>query len=88
MKQILNGGTLAMTISIEELEKVNRVVVSSDHWCKVFYQDAEPKHGTWGTVYDRNGRHQACPYCGEWKYHNEQKFCGNCGARMDGEQNE
>ena len=46
--------------------------------------EAEPvKHGRWETVHDNNGVHQVCPYCGEWRYHNKQLYCGNCGVRMD-----
>lgn len=41
-------------------------------------------HGRWIRVVDNNGQHQVCEFCGEWKYHINQKFCGECGARMDG----
>lgn len=46
----------------------------------------ERKTGKWIIVTDSQGRHAECPYCGEWKYHSNQKFCGECGARMEGEE--
>lgn len=44
------------------------------------------KKGKWIIVTDSRGRHAECPYCGEWKYHSNQKFCGECGAEMKGEE--
>lgn len=46
----------------------------------------ERKTGKWIIVTDSRGRHAECPYCGEWKYHSSQKFCGECGALMKGEE--
>ena len=43
----------------------------------------EPKKGKWVIVTDSRGQHAECPYCGEWKYHQNQKFCGECGAKME-----
>lgn len=43
----------------------------------------ERKKGEWIIVTDSRGRHAECPYCGEWEYHSKQKFCGECGARME-----
>lgn len=45
----------------------------------------ERKTGKWIIVTDSRGQHAECQYCGEWKYHSNQKFCGECGARMEGE---
>lgn len=42
------------------------------------------KTGRWILVNDRNGQHSICEFCGEWKYHQKQKFCGECGAEMKG----
>lgn len=42
----------------------------------------QPKRGKWILVTDNNGQHMECNYCGEWRYHQEQKFCGECGADM------
>ncbi len=50
---------------------------------------AQPEYrqkGKWIIVTDRQGRHAECPYCGEWKYHSKQKFCGECGAEMEVEE--
>lgn len=44
----------------------------------------EPERtGRWILVNDINGQHCVCEFCGEWKYHQKQKFCGECGARME-----
>ena len=45
--------------------------------------EPERKTGRWVLVTDNNGQHCVCPYCGEWKYHQNQKFCGECGAKME-----
>lgn len=55
--------------AVEEVEAVDAVPVA---------------HGRWIRVVDNNGQHQVCEFCGEWKYHINQKFCGECGARLDG----
>lgn len=44
--------------------------------------EPERKKGKWILVTDSNGQHCICDHCGEWKYHQEQKFCGECGADM------
>ena len=46
----------------------------------------ERKKGKWIIVTDSRGRHAECPYCGEWEYHSNQKFCGECGAQMEVEE--
>ena len=46
------------------------------------------KVGKWIIATDSRGRHAECPYCGEWKYHSNQKFCGDCGALMKGEEDD
>ena len=43
---------------------------------------SEPKRGKWVLVCDNNGMHFICNKCGAWRYHQEQKFCGECGADM------
>ena len=97
MKQILDDETLAVILSSEELEKVNRVIVSDDHhWCKVFYQDEEPKHGKWIRITQgADPGIYMCPFCHRTieNYGVESllsiryPYC-HCGARMDEEQNE
>ena len=43
---------------------------------------AQPKRGRWVLVCDNNGMHFICDKCGAWRYHQEQNFCGECGADM------
>ena len=43
---------------------------------------AQPNRGKWVLVCDNNGMHFICNKCGAWRYHQEQKFCGECGADM------
>lgn len=43
--------------------------------------DAEPvRHGHWEEFH--------CSVCGEMGWDNEDKYCPNCGAKMDGERKE
>ena len=42
----------------------------------------QPKRGRWVLICDNNGMHFICNKCGAWRYHQEQKFCGECGADM------
>ena len=42
----------------------------------------ERKKGEWMLVNDNRGQHYICNCCGEWKYHQEQNYCGHCGADM------
>lgn len=46
------------------------------------------KTGKWIIEIDGRGRHAECPYCGEWKYNLNQKFCGKCGVLMKGEEDD
>ena len=49
--------------------------------------EPERKKGKWILVTDSNGQHFICDHCGEWRYRQNQKFCGECGADMrEGEQ--
>ena len=48
----------------------------------------QPKRGKWVLVCDNNGMHFICNKCGAWRYHQEQKFCGECGADMRGKQDD
>lgn len=45
----------------------------------------ERKTGKWILVTDNNGQHWVCDKCSEWRYHQDQKYCGECGADMRGE---
>lgn len=42
----------------------------------------ERKKGKWVLINDNNGQHYICKFCGEWKYHQKQNYCGHCGADM------
>lgn len=94
--KIFDEGTLVVKLSREELEKVDRVVVGSDHWCKVFYQDEEPGHGKWIENRGENGcLYGQCSNCKKETLYaisydilgnrHIMNFCPNCGARMGGE---
>ena len=50
----------------------------------------EVKHGKWKLHPDGSG---TCDQCGRtqksvWDYDNAQRYCGCCGAKMDGQENE
>ncbi len=47
----------------------------------------EREKGEWILVTDNNGQHYECSRCGAWRYHQEQEFCGSCGADMRGKNN-
>ena len=47
----------------------------------------ERERGEWILVTDNNGQHYECSRCGSWIYHQEQEFCGSCGADMRGKNN-
>ncbi len=44
--------------------------------------EPERKTGRWILVNDNNGQHFVCEFCGEWRYHTQQKYCGECGAKL------
>ena len=40
------------------------------------------KRGKW-VIFDGSGFvYAVCPFCGEYRYHESQKYCGECGAEM------
>lgn len=78
---------------LEELQRMMtqyRGIFSKEFVCAngmaILALEQEQKKGKWIIVTDSRGRHAECPYCGEWKYHSNQKFCGECGAQMEGEE--
>lgn len=75
---------------LEELQRMmtqHRGIFSEEFVCAngmaIQALEHERTKGKWIIVTDRRGRHARCPYCGEWKYHSNQKFCGECGARLE-----
>ena len=79
----------------EELQRMmtqHRDIFSEEFVCAngmaIQALEQERKTGKWIIVTDSRGRHAECPYCGEWKYHSNQKFCGECGALMKGEEDD
>lgn len=42
--EILKDGTLVIDLTLEQLDKVNRVLLKSERWCKLMYMDAERKN--------------------------------------------
>ena len=62
-------------------------IIRSDAWARIdALPSAQPerKKRKWIPVHDNNGLHLVCEFCGEWKYHTFQKYCGECGADMIG----
>ena len=80
-------GTLWVTVG--DCGKVGRVIVKNEqgHFCRVFYVgdgDEEPvRHGRWKKEYG----HYKCLLCNGLDDFADN-YCPNCGARMDGENDE
>ena len=47
---------------------------------------ADVRHGTWTLRSDGSGTCSECGFTQKnvWDYDNQQRFCGVCGAKMDG----
>ena len=70
---------------VEDVDKVNRVIVEHEKWCKTFYQDSEPVHGKWIQI--SPARIYECSVCGQNVMTDDivaYTFCHRCGAKMDG----
>ena len=84
-------GTLWVTV--RDCEKVGRVIVKNEqgHFCRVFYMgdgDEEPvRHGRREVIDAEEPRKYGCSECKRLSWYMEN-YCGNCGARMDGESDE
>lgn len=48
------------------------------------------KHGRWiaHAISIKGVPTEACSECAGWSYGYNEKYCSNCGAKMDGENNE
>ena len=68
--------------AIDDLPHSLRTVEAFEMAIKALEQPE--RTGKWILVTDNNGQHYVCDKCGEWKYHQDQKYCGECGARMGG----
>ena len=67
-----DGWSMSRTFQEDKDTMVYEVKKPSD-----FPTIEERKHGHWGA----NGE---CPFCGYLHQWEDDKFCGNCGARMEG----
>jgi len=99
---IWNDGTLHISVSKGQLDKIGRVLVEENGtiFCKLFYQDAEPERKTGRWITDDSGLGIKCNKCGksfsdyvnagtEYIFLEEiPNFCPNCGAVMKGKTNE
>ena len=91
--RLIDADALRKSIITEKLTGYNNAIVAID-----LAPVIEPKHGRWITVSDGYGNGVAtasiceCSLCKDtiWVYKNDKrkwKYCPNCGARMDGEEN-
>ena len=86
---ILEDGTLMMTVPNGMLNDVKRVIVDEVNTknCKVMYQDEpERKKGKW--IREGSAFNLRCPYCRKFFVEpigSKFNFCPNCGADMRGE---
>lgn len=99
---IWNDGTLHISVSKGQLDKIGRVLVEENGiiFFRLFYQDAEPEHKTGQWIPSDSELEIKCSKCGkdfseyvdsiDYIYLAEYpKFCPNCGVKMeDGEQND
>lgn len=95
---IWNDGTLHISVSKGQLDKIGRVLVEENGtiFCKLFYRDAEPERKTGHWVYrpewSKYGDVWSCSECGEKTSQSvmgkpRYKYRPMCGAKMErGEQ--
>lgn len=86
---IWKDGTLQISISKGQLDKIGRVLVEENGtvFCKLFYQDAEPERETGYWILDRSGAY-CCSKCmepcaGYVMMRPRDKFCKMCGSRNE-----
>lgn len=95
---IWNDGTLHISVSKGQLDKIGRVLVEENGtiFCKLFYQDAEPERKTGHWVKSDMQRWYdvwLCSECGEKTDSSvmskpRYKYCPMCGAKMEGGEQE
>ena len=74
-----------MAVDVDKEELIKALSYDRQQYDKGYadgYANAKAA-GKWILVTDSNGQHCVCDHCGEWKYHQRQKFCGECGAKME-----
>lgn len=82
--------TLFIKVSDEDVDRIKRVMLDCDPWCKTFYEDA-PGEAHWIKKYTPDdGEIYECDHCGvEWQFNdggpeeNEAFFCPKCGFKME-----
>lgn len=93
---IWNDGTLHISVSKGQLDKIGRVLVEENGtiFCKLFYQDAEPERKTGRWIPSDSELEIKCNKCGksfsdyvnagtEYIFLEEiPNFCPNCGIRI------
>lgn len=86
---IWNDGTLHISVSKGQLDKIGRVLVEENGtiFCKLFYQDAEPERKTGRWILDRSGAY-CCSKCMEpcasyAMMRPRDKYCKMCGSRNE-----
>ena len=88
-------GTLWITVP--DIKQVKRVIVDEEKskFCRQFYMEEEQRTGKWERHYSRSNVYEdLCWHCSACGYYhaddwtNKFKFCPNCGAKMEGANNE
>ena len=71
-----------LTFTLKDFETLIDIATAADV--------AEVRHGTWTLHSDGSGTCSECGFTQKnvWDYDNQQRFCGVCGAKMDGERKE
>ena len=84
---VLDDGTLTITVPHGMLSKVNRVIVDEvgTKFCKMMYQDSLPsaeRVGHWIEGQTAGQRFVKCSRCGHIEFDGTPNYCEDCGARM------
>lgn len=90
MAHTIKDKTLFIKVSEEDVDRIKRVMLDCDPWCKTFYEDA-PGEAHWIKSYTPDdGEIYECDNCGvTWQFNdggpeeNEAFFCPKCGFKME-----